>query len=43
MIKNLHLLVGIKNINLVFGCWDDIANFNELAVICLSVYLVASM
>jgi hypothetical protein len=43
MIKNLHLLVGAKNITLTFDYWDDVASFNELTVICLSVYLVTSV
>jgi hypothetical protein len=41
MIKKLRLLVGMKSITLAFNCWDDGASFDELTVICLSVYLVA--
>jgi hypothetical protein len=33
MIKNLRLLVGVKNITLTFSCWDDRASFDELTVI----------
>jgi hypothetical protein len=37
-IKNLR-----ENITLAFDGWDDGASFDELMVICLSVYLVTSM
>jgi hypothetical protein len=43
MTKILCLLVGLKNVILVFGYWDDGASFDELTVICLSVYLVTSV
>jgi hypothetical protein len=42
-IKNLHMLVGVKSIILAFGCWDDRAIFDELTIICLSIYLVTSV
>jgi hypothetical protein len=42
MIKNLHSLVGVKNIALTFGCWDDGAGFDELTITSFSVYLVTS-
>jgi hypothetical protein len=43
MTKILRLMVGVKNVILVFGCWDDGASFDELMVICPSVYLVTSV
>jgi hypothetical protein len=43
MIKKLCLLIAVKSITLTFDYWDDRASFDELTVICLSVYLVASV
>jgi hypothetical protein len=40
---DLQLKICVKNIILVFSCWDDGASFGELAVICLSVYLITSV
>jgi hypothetical protein len=42
-IKNLCLLISTKSITLEFGYWNDRASFDELTIICLSVYLVASV
>jgi hypothetical protein len=40
---DLRLKICVKNITLAFDGWDDGASFDELMVICLSVYLVTSM
>jgi hypothetical protein len=40
---DLRLKICVENITLAFDGWDDGASFDELMVICLSVYLVTSM